>query len=174
MDEMFIYLTYRLSRVWYVGKRPVYRLKFSKADYMSVFGSIDLDGNVKVKVYGRANSDTFEDFVTSLFEELYSDYDIIYLLLDNARFHVPDFLRWLHEESGRRFRFIFLPPYAPDLNRAEMLWRVVEHELGFVFPVSKEAVLDVIYRFDGVSMPGLVRSLRMRLSRILKQKSQNY
>ena len=174
MDEMFIYLTYRLSRVWYIGERPVYRLKFSKIDFLSVFGSIDLDGNVRIKAYDRANSDTFEDFVTNLFESLYSDYDLIYLLLDNARFHVPDVLRCLHDASGGRFRFIFLPPYAPDLNRTEFVWRVIDRELGFVFPVSKEAVLEVISRFDGANMSGLVRGLRMRLMRILKQKTQNY
>lgn len=46
----------------------------------------------------------------------------IYLILDNARYHHSKLVKaWL--KKHRRFKLIFLPPYSPNLNLIERLWR---------------------------------------------------
>ncbi len=46
----------------------------------------------------------------------------IYLILDNARYHHSKLVKaWLKQH--RRFKLIFLPPYSPNLNLIERLWR---------------------------------------------------
>ena len=46
----------------------------------------------------------------------------IYLILDNARYHHSKLVQvWI--KRHRRFKLIFLPPYSPNLNLIERLWR---------------------------------------------------
>lgn len=51
------------------------------------------------------------------------------VILDNASIHTAKKLKpyWeLLEEKG--MRFYFLPPYSPELNRIELLWRKIKYE----------------------------------------------
>ena len=59
----------------------------------------------------------------------------ILLVLDNARYHHAKILQsWLNEVSDL-LELFFLPPYSPDLNPIEMLWkktrRIVTHNRFF-------------------------------------------
>jgi transposase len=51
------------------------------------------------------------------------------VILDNASIHTAKKLKpyWdLLEEKG--LQFYFLPPYSPELNRIEILWRKIKYE----------------------------------------------
>lgn len=51
------------------------------------------------------------------------------VILDHASIHTAKSLQpyWeLLEEKG--LRFYFLPPYSPELNRIEILWRKIKYE----------------------------------------------
>jgi transposase len=52
----------------------------------------------------------------------------IYLILDNASYHhskqVKEYLK-----QKRRIKLIFLPPYSPNLNPIERLWRLMHQKL---------------------------------------------
>lgn len=52
----------------------------------------------------------------------------IYLILDNASHHHSKIVR-LWVKSHRRFKLIFLPPYSPNLNLIERLWRFFHHKV---------------------------------------------
>jgi transposase len=45
------------------------------------------------------------------------------LVLDNARIHHAKLLRPFLEEQKSRLDFVFLPPYSPQLNLVEGLWK---------------------------------------------------
>lgn len=46
----------------------------------------------------------------------------VYIIWDNARYHhAKDVKAWLSE--NKRFKILFLPPYSPNLNIIERLWR---------------------------------------------------
>lgn len=46
----------------------------------------------------------------------------IYFILDNAKYHHSKLVKaWL--KKHRRFKLVFLPPYSPNLNLIERLWR---------------------------------------------------
>ena len=75
------------------------------------------------------NAETFRIFL----EKLLMEADVgrtkegkrkkILLVLDNARYHHAKILQsWLEEMSGI-LELFFLPPYSPDLNAIEMLWK---------------------------------------------------
>ena len=44
----------------------------------------------------------------------------ILLVLDNASWHKPKRLNWHHIKP------LYLPPYSPDLNPIEILWKVLK------------------------------------------------
>lgn len=52
----------------------------------------------------------------------------IYLILDNASHHHSKIVR-LWVKKHRRFKLIFLPPYSPNLNLIERLWRFFHNKV---------------------------------------------
>lgn len=52
----------------------------------------------------------------------------IYLILDNASHHRSKIVR-LWVKKHRRFKLIFLPPYSPNLNLIERLWRFFHNKV---------------------------------------------
>lgn len=52
----------------------------------------------------------------------------VYLILDNARYHHSKLVQaWI--KRHRRFKLIFLPPYSPNLNLIERLWRFFHQKI---------------------------------------------
>lgn len=52
----------------------------------------------------------------------------IYLILDNASYyHAEQVAEWI--KKHRRFKLIFLPPYSPNLNLIERLWRFFHQKI---------------------------------------------
>ena len=45
------------------------------------------------------------------------------MVLDNARIHHAKLIQPFLEKHQDHFEFIFLPPYSPDLNLIEGLWK---------------------------------------------------
>ena len=70
---------------------------------------------------GSINTDTTIDLLQYL-EQLYPLATLIYVILDNARYHYSPPVREYLQNS--RIRLVFLPAYSPELNLIERLWRV--------------------------------------------------
>jgi len=48
---------------------------------------------------------------------------ILTLVLDSSRYHHANLLKpWLLEH-GQTIQFFFLPPYSPELNTIELVWK---------------------------------------------------
>lgn len=71
---------------------------------------------------------------------------VLYIILDNARYYrskeVRDFL-----SKQPRIQFMFLPPYSPNLNLIERLWKFVKKKVAYnqyyeKFSVFREAFMD--------------------------------
>ena len=71
---------------------------------------------------------------------------IIYIILDNAKYYrsqiVKEFL-----EKNKRIQFVFLPPYSPNLNLIERLWRFFKKKTTYnkyyeKFTIFKENCLN--------------------------------
>lgn len=94
-------------------------------------------GRTRLNIHGAMNAETFEttiiaseDSVNSestilLFEQLEALYplaSLIYVILDNAKYHFSkEVQEWL---KNSRIKLAFLPAYSPELNLIERLWRV--------------------------------------------------
>ena len=128
-DECHFKLTLTIIRAWFLAgsqpeiKSPVDRFK------VSIFGAMGRNGQLVTFENENFNADTFRLFL----EKLLLDADVgrrkdgrkkkILLVLDNAKYHHAKVLQpWLQEVSNV-LELFFLPPYSPDLNPIEMLWK---------------------------------------------------
>jgi transposase len=69
---------------------------------------------------GSVNADTTIDLLKNL-EKLYYWASIIYVILDNAKYHFSESVVEYLKTS--KVKLIFLPTYSPELNLIERLWR---------------------------------------------------
>jgi hypothetical protein len=108
---------------------------------MSVFGAMGVNGQLITQQSDIFNAVTFKEFLEKItLEATVGTNDLglkkkILLILDNARYHHAKLIQpWL-EEMKDVIELFFLPPYSPDLNAIEMLWkktrRAVTHNRFF-------------------------------------------
>jgi transposase len=121
-DETHIRSYQALRATWAeVGKQkqiPTYRHHAS----VTLFGAVNvLNGKVITQQALACNTESFLEFVKRILQTYQGKY--VLLVLDNARIHhakqVQEFLR----EHEDQIMFFFLPPYSPQLNPIERLWK---------------------------------------------------
>ena len=92
-------------------------------------------GRQRLNLHGAINAETHEvtviesetidkDSTVQLLEILEQKYfyaSMLYIILDNARYHYSKEVKaWL---QGKKIKLVFLPPYSPNLNLIERLWK---------------------------------------------------
>ena len=108
------------------------------------FGAITIEEEPSF-IFQKANwfnSWTFQGFL----EYLLSVYDKIYLILDNVKYHKAKDLKPFLKKNKNRLRLFSLPPYSPELNAVEMVWR----------ETKKDATHNRYFRY----MRGLTRAIQ--------------
>ena len=128
-DECHFKLTLTIIRAWFLAgshpeiKSPVDRFK------VSIFGAMGRNGQLITLENEKFNAETFRLFLSKLLVEAKvgrkstGKKKKILLVLDNAKYHHAKILQpWL-EEVAEVLELFFLPPYSPDLNPIEMLWK---------------------------------------------------
>ena len=66
----------------------------------------------------------------------------IILALDNSRSHHAD--KTVKKARELRITLVFLPPYSPDLNPVEFIWKTIKREVSVRFIQSKEHLRNII------------------------------
>jgi len=91
--------------------------------HTSVFGAVNVkNGQFVYQVKDIFNAVTFLEFLEYLLS-FRTDSKIIYLILDNSRYHHAKLLQpWLDEHKDELI-LDFLPPYSPQLNPIERVWK---------------------------------------------------
>ena len=67
----------------------------------------------------RLNTKTFRKFL----QHLLRTFGKVYVITDNAIYHKAKALRPFLRRHRGRLSVHFIPPYSPELNPVEMLWR---------------------------------------------------
>ena len=57
------------------------------------------------------------------------------IIFDNASFHKSPKIRQAIESAGHIM--LFLPPYSPDLNPIEHLWKVIKQNLNYYYDIQR-------------------------------------
>lgn len=128
---------------------------------LNIQGALDLETFQFTFVEAeRINAQTTQQMLKKL-ERNNPTKTLIHVFLDNARYHHAKALQpWL-ENSERRVKLHFLPPYAPHLNPIERLWGVmhkwVTHNRHYA---TFNQFTDAILKFFRKTLPDKWREFR--------------
>ena len=131
------------------GSRAVDCTPLSKPKNTTILSSIQLDGTLRYTTFsGGTNVEKFKQYLENDLLP-YLNRDSI-LVMDNMKSHHAKVITQLLERSG--IRYIYLPPYSPDLNPIEKLWSKVKALLRKFKARTPDALPDAIQRaFQNVS-----------------------
>jgi transposase len=80
-------------------------------------------GEVYSKICDNSNSESFLDFIENLLPHIPEGKKFV-IILDNARPHrAKKVTEYINNVSN--IELMFLPPYSPDLNPAENVWKLL-------------------------------------------------
>ena len=131
------------------GSRAVDSAPLSKPKNTTILSSIELDGTLRYTTFSGGT--TVENFKQYLESDLlpYLNRDSV-LVMDNRKSHHAKVVKDLLDSSG--IRYIYLPPYSPDLNPIEKLWSKVKALLRKFKARTLDDLSDAIQRaFQSIS-----------------------
>jgi len=117
---------------------------------ISVFGAVCVrDGRFVSRLEKKFNADSFQNFLAQLIRHRRKGRTML-VIVDNARWHHAKQLKpWLTEHRDV-LRLDFLPPYSPDLNPIERVWKLTRRLCthNFYFPELEDLLHVVSFQFD--------------------------
>ena len=131
------------------GSRAVDSAPLSKPKNTTILSSIQLGGTLRYTTFSGGT--TVEKFKQYLENDLlpYLNRDSV-LVMDNMKSHHAKAVKDLLDSSG--IRYIYLPPYSPDLNPIEKLWSKVKAFLRkFKARTLEELPIAIQHAFQNVS-----------------------
>jgi len=114
---------------------------------MALFGAVSANTGEMVTMDAAIfNAETFLQFLKKIMNSKKRGKKIT-MILDNARYHHATMIQpWLTKNNAK-IQLLFLPPYSPDLNNIERVWkmarRICTHNRYFA---TIDELLDVVKR----------------------------
>lgn len=127
-DEVHFALHSTITRMWApIGQQPKVLFEPNRLK-VGYFGAVNTStGELFTQTAYPFNSETFEQFMRLFIKDKQQEGRKIVMILDNARWHKP-VTRKLMEEYPEKFEVLYLPPYSPDLNPIERVWRITRRK----------------------------------------------
>ena len=122
---------------------------------ISLFGAVNArTGKLITQFEKTFNADTFEVFIKHLLRHRGPDRKMV-IILDNARYHHARKLKPLLRKYRRVLTLSFLPPYSPELNNIERVWKLLRRLCvhNRYFPQLEELVSAISNQTDVWSKP---------------------
>jgi hypothetical protein len=134
-DEVQFALHPTLTRVWCRKGRRGQRLVETPGDNRKVygFGLVDWrDGWFDGRLAPRRSAEPFCDQLRAAVARSRARGRVAIVIADNLKTHTPrgaKAVRQLLADHAAHLRLVYTPPYDPDANRIEWLWRVARREV---------------------------------------------
>jgi len=140
-DEATCKVSGSISRTWQLsGKGNGIEVKFKGCgESAKIFGAVSVEETPDF-YYSMAEVFNAETFLSFLKQIVSKNDHKVFIILDNARYHHAILLRdWL-ESNKDRIELHFLPPYSPEYNVQENVWRLMRRKSTHnrYFPNLKE------------------------------------
>jgi transposase len=120
------------NRYAWTPRGEVHRTTAAHQQRVNVIGALLSTSNFMTSCLRHSVTGTWVyGFITGLCQRVKERYDKpLVIILDNASFHKAKqtlfWRRYLEDEYG--VRLYFLPPYSPELNRIEMVWKKMKYQ----------------------------------------------
>ena len=126
-DEVHFQRHSSLTRMWSIKGQQPRVISASTRQKIGFLGAISLKtGRLLTQKCSTFNADTFGGFLDYL---LHYTQGKILLILDNATWHRARDLKPFFIKNQKRLVRIFLPPYSPELNPIERVWRITRRQI---------------------------------------------
>ena len=126
-DEVHFQRHSTIMRMWSPKGRQPRVISASTRQKVGFFGAINVKtGQLLTQKAPGFNSDTFGEFLSYLLERTEGK---LFLILDNARWHRARDLKKFFFKNRDRLVRVFLPPYSPELNPIERVWRITRRQV---------------------------------------------
>lgn len=152
-DEVHFQRHSSLIRMWAPRGQQPRVLSASTREKVGFFGAVNLKtGCLLTREATTFNGETFGDFVGDLLQATQGK---VYLILDNAKWHKAQVLKDFFIQNQDRLVRIFLPPYSPELNPAERVWRITRRMVTHnrYFPSVEELKMTLTSHFQKWAQP---------------------
>lgn len=125
-DESSVRTNYHAGTTWApVGCTPVVKGS-GRQHSIAMVSAVSARGELHFEMQDKGIKSP--DFI-SFCEKLMSDAGRpVFLILDNSRVHHAKALKEFSANSNGMLTLFFLPPYSPDLNPDEWVWKNVKHD----------------------------------------------
>ena len=111
---------------WILKGQPKWLKKSASKTRVNIIGAIELDTlKVDSAIVDTVNAGTMIDFLKQL-KRSYQNASKLHVILDQAGYHRSQDFQDKAKEMGIQLHF--LPPYSPNLNPIERLWKVMNED----------------------------------------------
>jgi len=115
-----------IARTWFPKGQQRIIPTYGKHQGVKLLGTLDYaSGEIFVIESDRYDAATFLFFLQQVLAK-YPGKKLV-MILDNARIHHANLLQPFLESNKDRIKFVFLPPYSPNLNLIEEFWGWLKH-----------------------------------------------
>jgi transposase len=146
LDETSPQTTANTQRLWSYGKPIIF--KNTTKIRANTFGFYALNGNSTVDFEPDSKKESVCDFLKAVWKANIGKN--IIMILDNFQSHKAKIVRRYAEDHG--IKLVYLPPYSPDQNPIEFIWKSIKREISCEFirdaDHMKELILENFYRFS--------------------------
>ncbi len=126
-DEAHFQRHSSLIRMWSPKGQQPQVFSASTREKVGFFGALDpKTGRLLTEEASTFNGGTFGYFLYYL---LQSTQGKLLLILDNAKYHRARILKEFFVQNQERLYLVFLPPYSPELNPIERVWRITRRQV---------------------------------------------
>lgn len=164
MDASHPTMSTKLSYGWLLkGERKTLETTGSRTK-MNIIGVVNLKdiGSTIVREYQKINSETICQFFSDI-RQAYPISRKIHLILDGAPWHKTPLVKDVAVKMNIELHY--LPPYSPNLNPIERLWKVMNEYArnNRYFPTAKE-FRTAINGFFKNTLPAIAETLTTRIN----------
>lgn len=132
---------------------------------LNILGALNLQLMITTtKNYDTINNASAQDFFSHLIYEAYKDAPKVHLILDNAGYFTSKEIKEF-EEKNPRIKLHYLPPYSPNLNPIEPLWKIFhEYVSNNRYYSSAKEFKESVFEFFSETFPNISHTLIDRLT----------
>jgi transposase len=125
-DEASVRTNYHAGTTWApVGKTPVVAGS-GRTRSISMVSAVSPRGELHFQVHETGiRQEEFLEFCKMLIADVGRP---VFLIMDNSQVHRAKILKTYAAESSGMLTLFFLPPYSPELNPDEWVWKNVKHD----------------------------------------------
>ena len=135
-DESSPQTTANTVRLWSPGKPAA--VKNTNKLRANLFGFYPLNGNPVIEALSSSKKEDMATFLSSV--RLANGDRPIIMVLDNNATHHASIVRVPADELD--IRLVYLPPYSPDLNPIEFIWKSLKRVVSKLFFPNREYLIS--------------------------------